>query len=346
VTLLNESASSSASNRMALGGNLTISAKQAAILRYDGTAVRWQAIAGGAGTSGRGIVPQPQGRLTLQSGVPVMTATQSSKATLYYTPYVGNQIPLYDGTNMVPTAFSELSVATTDTTKNPAAIGASKVNDWFVWNDGGTLRLTHGPDWTNDTTRSASTALTMVNGILLNNAIITNGPATSRGTYVGTTRSNGSSQLDWIFGASGTAPWFGVWNMYNRVDVRTVWCEGTASWAYGVTTIRALNASSIARVSLVRGLNEDAVSVLAQTYIDTNPSSTANFGLGLDSTTVNTVQMQATGPSVAGIGSVQYAGLPGVGFHYIQQTEKFGGSSSYTAYGISILSSITFSGRM
>jgi hypothetical protein len=48
-TLLNESTSSSASNRLTLGGNLTISAKQAAILRYDGTVARWQAIAGGAG---------------------------------------------------------------------------------------------------------------------------------------------------------------------------------------------------------------------------------------------------------------------------------------------------------
>lgn len=47
VTLLNESASSSAANRFTLGGNMVIAAKQAAILRYDGTATRWQAIAGG-----------------------------------------------------------------------------------------------------------------------------------------------------------------------------------------------------------------------------------------------------------------------------------------------------------
>jgi hypothetical protein len=54
VTLLDESASSSASNRFSLGSNLTIAAKRAAILRYDGTAARWQAIAGGAGASGGG----------------------------------------------------------------------------------------------------------------------------------------------------------------------------------------------------------------------------------------------------------------------------------------------------
>ena len=52
VTLLNESASSSASNRLTLGGNVTIAAKQAVILRYDGTAARWQAIAGAGGAAG------------------------------------------------------------------------------------------------------------------------------------------------------------------------------------------------------------------------------------------------------------------------------------------------------
>jgi hypothetical protein len=45
VTLLDESASSSAANRFTLGGDLVISAKQAAMLRYDGTAARWQALA-------------------------------------------------------------------------------------------------------------------------------------------------------------------------------------------------------------------------------------------------------------------------------------------------------------
>ncbi len=37
--------------RLSLDNNLTISAKQAAFLRYDGTAARWQAIARGAGAA-------------------------------------------------------------------------------------------------------------------------------------------------------------------------------------------------------------------------------------------------------------------------------------------------------
>ena len=45
VSLLSESASSMAANRFALGSDLAIGAKQAVILRYDGTASRWYAVA-------------------------------------------------------------------------------------------------------------------------------------------------------------------------------------------------------------------------------------------------------------------------------------------------------------
>lgn len=45
ITLLNESASSTAANRFALGGDVAIAAKQAALLRYDGVASRWRALA-------------------------------------------------------------------------------------------------------------------------------------------------------------------------------------------------------------------------------------------------------------------------------------------------------------
>jgi hypothetical protein len=49
IVLSDESASSSAANRFALGANLTIAAKQAAMLRYDGAATRWRLLAGATG---------------------------------------------------------------------------------------------------------------------------------------------------------------------------------------------------------------------------------------------------------------------------------------------------------
>jgi hypothetical protein len=49
IVLPDENTSSSAANRFALGANLTVAARQAAMLRYDGTASRWRLIAGATG---------------------------------------------------------------------------------------------------------------------------------------------------------------------------------------------------------------------------------------------------------------------------------------------------------
>lgn len=292
-----------------------------------------------AAASAAAKVMAPQGRLTLQSGVPVMTTTQSAKTTIYYTAYEGGQLPIYDGTNMVPTVITggEISVATTDTTKNPAAIGASKVNDWFVWNDSGTIRLSHGPDWTNDTTRSAGTALVKVNGIYLNNATITNGPAASRGTYVGTTRSNGSSQLDWIFGAAaagGTAAFFGVWNMYNRVVVNSQTIDSTASRATTSGTTEPLLNSTSNRTSYVCGLAED--SFLGKAFGSTNTTGTALgvVGIGYDSTSAINYGLTAPGSNTTtASGTYGEYSTTSLGFHFMQALQFAANGNNITVYG-------------
>lgn len=283
-----------------------------------------------------GVLPAPQGRLTLQTGTPVMTTTQSAKTTLFYSAYAGNQVPIYDGTQMWPKVITggEISALTTDATKSPAAIGASKVNDWFVWDDAGTIRLSHGPDWTSDTARSAGTALVMVNGILLNNAAITNGPAASRGTYVGTTRSNASSQLDWILGTSaagGGQAWLGVWNAYNRVSVVTRVVDSTTLYSYGSATVRNANASAANRVSFVSGLAEDGIYIFYGTLL-VGPATQGAFGVfgfGLDSTTVMDKRaflmcQSAFAANVSAVAAHTYD--PQLGFHFVQAMEVTDGS--------------------
>lgn len=283
----------------------------------------------------------PQGRLTLVTATPVMTSTQSAKTTIFYTPAVGGTVPIYDGTNWTATSFSEISVATTDTTKNPAAIGASKVNDWFVWNDAGTLRLSHGPDWTNDTTRSAGTALTMVNGILLNNATITNGPAASRGTYVGTTRSNSSSQLDYIFGAAasgGTAGFFGIWNCYNRVTVETAVSDSSASHTYLSATPRQWNSSAGMQVTFVKGLDEDATVGTAEAQLTTAAATnaTAYVGVGLDSTSTMNSRAYVAAATAAAFFATSFTRSvwqSGIGVHVISMNEASDGTNTNTFGG-------------
>lgn len=89
----------------------------------------------------------PGGRLTLTSNTPIMTADALSQTTIYYTPYIGAYIPLYDGQTFLPYEFAQLSQTTTDTTKSPAAVVSEACYDMFVWNDAGTLRCTRGPAW-------------------------------------------------------------------------------------------------------------------------------------------------------------------------------------------------------
>jgi len=99
----------------------------------------------------------PQGRLTITSLTPVLSSDVTGAAAIYYTPYVGNLAPIYDGTRFVPTVFAELTNTLSDATKNPAAVGTYQVADAFIWNDASTIRLGRGPKWT------ASAAVSITN---------------------------------------------------------------------------------------------------------------------------------------------------------------------------------------
>lgn len=243
-----------------------------------------------SGTLAVNVTFPPCGRLTLTTSVPVMSATVSASTSIFYTPYKGNVIPIYDGSNMNPTVFTELTNSTTDTTKNPAAVAANSVYDLFVWNDSGTVRLSRGPVWTNVQTRSTGTALARTNGILLNSVSITNGPAANRGTYVGTVASNGTSTIDYILGtpsSGGGAAFIGVWNMYNRTMFGTEVIDNGGSYTYTSATIRQARASTGNQISFVQGLAEDSVWGAYTQRILTAAVATASgaFGLALNSST-------------------------------------------------------------
>jgi Repeat of unknown function (DUF5907) len=278
----------------------------------------------------------PQGRLTLQTAVPVMITTQSAKTTIFYTPYQGNQISIYNGTIMTPTTFAELSNVTTASSvgsAGPAAVAANSVYDLFVWSNAGTPTLTRGPAWTNDTTRSAGTALTMVLGVLLNNASITNGPAASRGTYVGTVRSNASSQIDWVYGGSatgGSAGFLGVWNAYNRVDVMSQSADSTLNWTYATASWRMSNNSAGMRCSFVMGLQEDAFSARFAQRVTAATSNVTIIGMALNGTANPVAGAAALVPiSSDAFPNAHLHGSPVLGFNFVQAVELGGTAATF-----------------
>lgn len=235
-----------------------------------------------------------QGRLTLTTAVPVLTSDVTSAGTVYYTPYVGNLVSAYTGTEFLTHEFAELSCLLSDDTKSPAAAAADSLYDLFVWNDAGTLTLSRGPAWTNATTRSAGTALVRTKGVWLNNATITNGPAASRGTYVGTIATNAGAatvnmELAPAKAAGGTNNWLGVWNAYNRVSTSAIERDSTDTWEYTTLTWRPWNGDTSNvnnRITVVAGLAEGRVSVNFAWAANNSTGSTLRYGaVGVDSTT-------------------------------------------------------------
>jgi len=288
-----------------------------------------------------GGLPTAQGRLTLATGTPVMTSAQTGKTTIYYTPYVGNQMLITaNGTSFTAMAFAELSNVTTNSSTGnagPAAVAANSNYDLFVWSNSGTLVLTRGPAWTSDTARSLSIA--RINGIWTNGSAITNGPAANLGTYVGTVRSNGSAAIDWNqggIGSGGAAAVLNVWNTYNRVAFSGLVGDSTTSWNYTSNTIRPANNSTTMRASFVQGLQEEAFySDYASFFSDNTGTASAIAAIGYDSTTAS------SGRDVPGWTYGTQGGNPfgsyvvqAIGYHYMQALECVSfNSGTITFYG-------------
>lgn len=277
----------------------------------------------------------PGGRLTLTTAVPVTTADVTGATTVYYTPHRHNRIAVYDGTRWLWRTFSELSQATTDATKSPAAVAASKVYDVFVWLDGSTMRATRGPLWDSDTSRgtgAGKSELEFFEGRWVNAQAITNGPAARRGLYVGTIASDASSQINDSLAKRD------VWNTYWRVPRAMKVVDTTDSWNYTTATFRQARATTSNQLEYVVGLSEDRVEarVLAMAT-NSGGITVTTVGIGVDSTSVNSAIIFG---GIAGNTSfnpfsnhADYRGTPGIGRHSLVWLEWSTASGTTTWYG-------------
>lgn len=163
----------------------------------------------------------PTGRLSLTTGVPVTTADVTAAATLYYVPYVGRMISLYDGERWMPVVYTEKSL-------NISAYTASKPYDIWGYLSAGTLAM-EGLVWTNSTTRA--TALAYQDGRL-----VKSGDATR--LYLGTIYINSSGgQTD------DSEAKRNVWNYYNQ-KLRKLYTYEATSHTYATAAFRLWNNST------------------------------------------------------------------------------------------------------
>jgi hypothetical protein len=291
---------------------------------------------GGGGTT----VVQPQGRLTLVTGVAVMASDQTAKGTIYWTPYVGNQAPIYSGS-----AWSMMAAASdVSYTLSASAHLSGNLYDLFLYNNGGTLALGTSPAWTNSTARS--NAIAMLNGIWTNNASIvltvsggasTTTVAANQATYVGTFYATANGQTGMAFtptpAAGGTNNILGLYNAYNRINYLSRCADSTASWTYGATTWRATDNSASNRISWVDGLRQSPATATYQSLVAPGNGSGVIIGVSLDSTTAApdiTVQSNpATPVSLTAVQPIQ----PQIGFHYAQAMEVVANATTATFFG-------------
>jgi hypothetical protein len=295
-------------------------------------------------------VPIPMGRLTLTSGLPVLTADVTAATTIYYTPYRGDAIPLFnpDLNYFVGYTFTELSQTLADATKAPAATAVSSVYDVFIALDGvGNPQMYRGPAWTNDTTRSAGTALIRRQGFLVNQVAITNGPTANCGLYVGTFRTSATGangQVDMMFqptaAAGGTANRLFLWNAFNRVRIVANNRDSADSWADTAGTWGYRNGNAASRIDFVTGLVEEGFLAISTQY---SQNSTAAFRrLNCVSVDVNNNYYQQSSPGVGIEGASAAAGDPMVayltertqlGVHYVVPLEVAAAGGAATWYG-------------
>ena len=259
------------------------------------------------------------GRLTLETAVPVSTTDQSAKTTLYFTPFKGNQIGLYSGSAWNVRTFAELSLSL-------AAYTASKPYDIFAYDNAGTVTL-ESLVWTNPTTRA--TALTLQDGVL-----VKTGATTRR--YIGTIYVNASGgQTD------DTAAIRSVFNYYNRVPRQLAKHDSTASWSTG-TSWQSARAQASNAVTVLAGWTDawmelEARLTCAMPMLTTDGIATAigedvtNAPLAEGVMTNSVVGGAAGDPTTTGHASHRVEKYVALGFHTYNWLEY--SSAAMTAYG-------------
>lgn len=261
----------------------------------------------------------PAGRLTLTTGVPVTTSDVTGAGTIYYTPYKGNQIQLWDGTGWTAYTFTEKTLAL-------GTLTASLPYDVFARQVAGVLTL-DSLAWTNTTTRA--TAVTLQDGRYCKSGDKTR-------LYLGTFYTTSTTTTEDSGG--GTVTNVGgkrfLWNMYNREPRPSGVIDTTSSWTYSTNTWRQARATTGNRCEFVIG---DPTWVEVRMYSLCANSAGANFavGVGLDSTTVNSAQMMGggIGPSSTVQISAFYDAFLSVGYHALNWLEIGNGTATQTWYG-------------
>ncbi|AMV20399.1 hypothetical protein [Planctomyces sp. SH-PL14] len=265
------------------------------------------------------------GRLTLETGVPISTADQAAKSTVYLTPWRGNVVSIYNGTLWVPYAFAELS-------RSLSGLTSGKNYDVFAYDSGGAPVIDLAPAWTNDTTRSA--AVSLLNGIWVNTSSFTpvmagGTVAANRGTLLGTIRTTGTSTTE-----DSLAKRF-VSNLWHPVSRRFHRTDAT-NHTYSSTTVRGWNNASTHTMEWVSCMAHSSTMLWLNGAFNASGAGSQGARLGLGSvTTSHTQWMDWNSTIIPGFGMTMTVDAnTGYAVYYVTESATGSGNSTYYYYTV------------
>jgi hypothetical protein len=251
-----------------------------------------------------------QGRLTLSSGTPITTSDVTAATTVYFTPFRGNNIALYNGTSWALYSFTERSLSL-------ASLAANTNFDLFLYNNAGTLTL-EAIAWSSATVRA--TALVVQDGVYVKSG------ATSH-RYLGTLRTTATTGQ-----SEDSLRRRYIYNEGNQIQRPMRVYETVASWSYTTSAWRAANNNLNNRFEVVVG-NVGAVMTINLLARATGSGSGIIEALGIDTTT--NVAAEAAYQNLSGDGNlISYLTHPtALGYHYYQWVENGRGNTTATVFG-------------
>jgi len=254
------------------------------------------------------------GRLTLTSGTPVTINDVTAAGTLYWTPYKGNLVSIWNGSNQWSTyTFSQQALTLSGLT-------GSIPQDIFVFINGGAVTISNLA-WSSATARA--TALTYQDGI----EVLTGSTAKR---YLGTIYLNNANTTE------DSVKNRLVYNRYNQVERGLAVTETAVSWSYGATAFHQVNANAANTFNVVSGIGEENLSARAYgLFQSTSGRIFAAQGIGIDSVTSNSAQI--TRGSNSNVNNdfapadAEYNGTLSAGYHSINWLEasQAGGATFY-----------------
>ena len=261
-----------------------------------------------------------QGRLTLTSAAPVTTSDVLAATMLYFTPFMGNYVSLWEaGVGWRTWYFSELSL-------NLAGYTAGKNFDIFLYSKSGTLTL-ESLVWTSDSVRAT-------NVLLQDGRYVKSGDATR--LYLGTIRTTAVTGQ-----CEDSVKLRFVWNYYNRKPRKLLAVDPTGTWTYTLAAFRAANGNTTdgqGRVSLVVGLSEDTLKITrVGEGANSSTGNGAAVGIGVDAATTNSsdFSMSVTVATANGLVNLRADLVTTLspGYHYLQSLEYADTGGTFTWYG-------------